>query len=99
MYLQSIVGGLKVDTLSILKAARNLIEPKGNWTQGASARNILGNSTSPLSDDAVTWCSYGALVKVSNTFGLNDCIVLLDKMVNQTDRFYNRIEGYNDFHT
>ena len=34
---------------------------RGGWTQGASARNVRGQTVSPEAPDACSWCATGAL--------------------------------------
>lgn len=46
-------------TLEILKAARERVA-KG-WTQGEVARDAAGLAVGSISQDAVCWCSLGAL--------------------------------------
>jgi hypothetical protein len=47
--------------LEIMRAARALITPPGSWTQREAARDIDGQSTFPLYDDAICFCSLGAI--------------------------------------
>lgn len=47
----------------ILVAAKALIANPVNWTQGAGARNLVGQSVPVLSDEAHSFCSLGALDK------------------------------------
>jgi hypothetical protein len=43
-----------------LDAIADKVEPPGAWTQGTFARNAKGQETQTQSDDAVSWCWYGA---------------------------------------
>jgi len=53
------------DTVTILKAARDLIAKPENWTQGAFARDAKGRSEAI--DRATCYCSIGAIAKVART--------------------------------
>jgi hypothetical protein len=46
---------------AVLRAAADLIEPEGRWTQEVQARDASGEECGVLDDDAVCWCIYGAL--------------------------------------
>lgn len=48
----------------VLRAAADLIEPEGRWTQRELARRANGRSTNPNSLEAVCWCSAGALQRI-----------------------------------
>ena len=50
--------------LETLRAARQLISDPAKWTQGVAARNRLGSSVDPLAEDAVCFCSIGAIRNV-----------------------------------
>lgn len=52
-------------TIQYLEAARELIEPKGSWTQGALARNKYGHEIDVDSRNACRFCTIGALARVS----------------------------------
>jgi len=53
-------------TLEILRAARELISDPAKWTQGAYARSSKGEELYYGNNpEAVCWCAYGALEKVS----------------------------------
>jgi hypothetical protein len=54
-----------VATLEILKAARELISGSNQWTQRANAREMHGEIIATTQPEAVRWCAYGALNKVS----------------------------------
>lgn len=49
----------------VLSEAADLIEPEGAWTQGASARDLHGQSTETLGDQARCFCVIGAISKIS----------------------------------
>lgn len=56
-------------TAEILRAAADLIEPEGAWTQGAGSRNAEGQDRQELRDseydpgEATCWCIGGAVVE------------------------------------
>jgi hypothetical protein len=50
--------------LETLKAARQLITDPAKWTQGVSARNKAKKGVCPLAEDAVCFCSLGAIRNV-----------------------------------
>jgi hypothetical protein len=52
-------------TLEILKAARDLISDPEHWTKRANARDSYGEIIGCSQPEAVRWCAYGALNKVS----------------------------------
>jgi hypothetical protein len=51
-------------TLQILQEARELISVPERWTQGSYARNAVGSFADSASDEAVCFCSAGALCRV-----------------------------------
>lgn len=51
------------DTVTILKAARDLIAKPENWIQGAYARSEDGRDTMPYDVSSTCFCSVGALFK------------------------------------
>jgi len=55
------------EQIEILKTARHLIEQ--GWTQGNYARNAIGDRTDPAAENAVCWCTLGALRRASG-FGI-----------------------------
>jgi hypothetical protein len=48
-------------TADTLRAARRLIEHPSNWVQGSMAQDEHGDEVDPTSENAVCWCSVGAL--------------------------------------
>lgn len=58
----------------ILTTARKLISDENNWTQGAYARNIAGDSVLYNDPTAICFCSIGALERVNK--GSRDPIVI-----------------------
>lgn len=51
--------------VKLLQDARNLISKPENWTQEDFAKKVDGSGTYYRNDEAVCWCSLGALTKVS----------------------------------
>lgn len=49
--------------LETLKAARDLISDPARWTQKTQARDRHGRNVDFLNDDAVCWCTLGAIAK------------------------------------
>lgn len=47
--------------VDVLRAARKLIEKEENWIQYLEARDVYGSEVSFSSDEAVCFCSIGAL--------------------------------------
>lgn len=56
----------------ILNAAADLLEKPGAWTQGYYANRDDGGHTDALSDDAVCWCSLGAIARVAGAYPESD---------------------------
>lgn len=52
--------------VELLKAGQELISVPERWTQGVAARDANGVPINPRKEDACCWCSYGALLKVSD---------------------------------
>jgi hypothetical protein len=52
---------------SVLRQARDLITPKGKWTQEAVARDARGNEVRPADDRAVSFDMIGAIQKVPSS--------------------------------
>ena len=50
---------------NILRAAANLLDRPGAWTQGTDARDATETSCEPRADDAVSWCAAGAIMRVA----------------------------------
>lgn len=79
----------------VLRAAADLIEPEGAWTQGAFARTAKGNPIGPEEQPAVCWCAYGALMKVCpDSFVRGDADDAL-RRVTRSDA----VSFFNDAHT
>lgn len=56
-----------MDEKERLIAARELISDPAKWTTGYYARTANGQCTNSENPDAVCWCAFGALWKVSNS--------------------------------
>lgn len=54
-------------TLNDLKEIRQLLSEPARWTQGTMARSKSGELVTPRSDDACSWCMFGAVLKVCGT--------------------------------
>lgn len=52
---------------STIRKARQLITPKGKWTQEALARDKHGNEVKPSDSVATCFCMIGAIYKVAET--------------------------------
>ena len=53
-----------METVEILEKARALISDKNRWAKGYFAKDKAGRNCSTRSQDAVCFCSLGALCKV-----------------------------------
>lgn len=50
-----------MNTVAVLKAARELISDRTRWTTNTWARDKNGDACDPLSEEAVRWCVYGVI--------------------------------------
>lgn len=83
-------------TADDLRAARNLIERPEAWTKGVVARDTFGSPITPDSSDAVCWCAYGALAKVTRSASPDyDAATAMLRKVVRADT----VSGFNDTHT
>lgn len=57
----------------VLVAARDLIVKRENWTQGAYARDRLGDRTNSEGGEAVCWCAVGAIRRAIRLAGVHWC--------------------------
>jgi len=64
-----IARGAVVNTLDILIAVRELIADESRWTQEAAARDAKGWVVHPRAEEACRWCVYGALLRISRSYG------------------------------
>ncbi len=84
-----------MNTLEILKAARELIAQPEHWTTEGCARDKNGLTTDCLLPEAFSFCSFGAVYRV--TGGDN---ALLDKAERVLDRHMNgNLVPFNDRHS
>lgn len=56
---------MPTSAIEILTGVRDLLSDPERWTQGASARNVAGESVDLFSEDAVCFCAVGAFYRVS----------------------------------
>lgn len=82
-------------TSTVLKRAKRLLETKG-WTQGWYARDKGGNETSPLSDEAVCFCSVGAVERAAGADYAYAYAFAIDKLVASLPRGWTRVPEYSD---
>lgn len=88
-------------TSEILIKAKAIISNPDKWTQGAFARNYDGEEVSPISSQAVCFCSIGAL---KASVGKDQSEVTMFYLVNARDYLMKATpDGYiavfNDEHT
>lgn len=86
-----------VETLTLLKNARELISNEENWTYGSYSRSIDGGTAIPSSTDAVCWCSIGALRKFGAWDSVNDA--MFELMVAMPEDYRQSVATFNDSHT
>jgi hypothetical protein len=55
-----------MNTVELLKAARELVANPKTWTKGEMARDANGHPTGWGDSDAVCWCAMGAMAKVDD---------------------------------
>lgn len=53
-----------METVEILKAAREKLAKPGAWTKGCTGRNAEGEYVGARDDEACQWCAYGAVLAV-----------------------------------
>lgn len=85
-----------MDTLEILKAGRELISDPARWTQNVTARDAQDDWAFASDQDAVCWCSLGALLKIGGS-GYQDAIDALDISALQLGS--QQATLFNDTHT
>ena len=93
-----------MDTVEILKKARELISDESRWTQGWYAKNNNGAWTSWIGPDAVCFCSIGAMAHVSKdaVFVIESSpafAALASAMQEDHDQHENVVAEFNDMHT
>ena len=83
--------------VKLLEDARNLIAKRESWTQDDFGKTADGNGVYSKSDEAVCWCSLGALTRLSPSDE--------DKQVRKLAKLFLRkamdssIVVFNDSHT
>jgi hypothetical protein len=67
-------GMTPLDTLDkkLIRRAREIIQDPVCWTQTTAARDDLRRAVSPRSDEARSFCVFGALTKAAHEMGLSD---------------------------
>ena len=80
-------------TNDILKAARELLTPKGAWTQWDYARDKNGMSVPSSQDEAKCFCLLGAILRVSRESG---CLVGLTKVEAKLSKVVGNYIDWND---
>jgi hypothetical protein len=89
-----------MNTVEILKAARELISDEKRWTQRAEARNASGNDVGVYSPKAVCFCSLGAMAKVCERELYGRELVAREALRNEIrDGHSSGIANFNDNHT
>jgi hypothetical protein len=80
-------------------AAAALIENPEAWTQGASARDKEGASVDANSQQACSWCTLGAIDKVSYDYNSWQAATRKVRDVLQKEHSSTPIAEFNDTHT
>lgn len=84
-------------TLTLLKKARHLISKEENWTKFAFAKDANGVETASKGNDAICWCSIGAMRKF---VGLDFCTDALGElMLAMPEDCRQSVGAFNDSHT
>ena len=78
----------------IMRAAKELIERSETWCKGARARNSEGTEVPVMSDSAFSFCSKGALLRVSG--GEDADITECERFLEMTARV--NYVGFNELH-
>jgi hypothetical protein len=83
--------------LETLRAARQLITDPAKWTQGDYARDADGIDVAPEDEDAVCFCSYGAIASIC---GLNEDLPPFRHLHNVCGRMFKMsVIDLNDTHS
>lgn len=79
------------ETLEVLRRARELLTPPGNWTQEEFAKTTAGEPCDPCVVEAACWCSEGAIraVRARGRFGPTNAFGALYRIVGD-------VVGWND---
>jgi hypothetical protein len=79
--------------LEVLEGALEILRDPKRWTKGSYARNTNGNSVRPHDDDAVCFCSSGALMKATASGSGETLVAALCALL---DVVGSRIVRWND---
>jgi len=90
-----------ITTAEILTAARSLISKPENWTQGEYARDSSGERVSEHDQDAVCFCTIGALLKAEHALNIYiSAFARNHPSINYLKTFLNgSVADYNDSST
>jgi hypothetical protein len=84
------------DALSVLRKARALIEKPEHWTQGAYARDALGEKCPDGDERAHSFCAIGAMWRVvPSSLSVTDAANALCRAAG----IKTSIDAFNDSHT
>lgn len=74
----------------ILIKSKELISNPKNWTQGMFARDEYGTPVPSISENACSWCSAGAVIKVANNIYVAiSLFALLEKSISRAIAPFN----------
>jgi hypothetical protein len=65
----------------VLRAAADLIEPEGKWTQRSEARTVTGRPVGACEENAACWCILGAVQRVGGRFAEREVTPALKKVI------------------
>lgn len=92
-----------MNTLEILKGAREIISDESHWTQEEYARaktrtsDGMGQWRNPGDPDAICWCSIGAIAKAA---GFVTTVSVWNRELSEAfNRSESSLEKFNDSHT
>lgn len=83
----------------ILTKAQDLIRDPKNWTQGAYARTAIGTPVLSRDEDAVCFCSLGAISKAAKDARLSVNTKSFLRTAIRDRCEYASIDTFNDNHT
>lgn len=72
---------------AVLRAAADLIEPEGKWTQNWWARRANGTICEPIDPAAACWCLRGAVNRVVRGEGATGDVTRLPPIQTDAERF------------
>lgn len=86
-----------MNTLEILTKAKALIANPANWSKGTYARDGQGRHTQVLAEDAVCFCTAGAVLRATGQEAIyGEALQALTKLDLQVR---NSVETFNDLKT